>query len=180
MGDSTDIDSLIKEMNSSDLSQEENSMVNSILNDLNDTGRQEQGKPTPQVTSQQQMPQITEEEKAMLIQQQMQQQRIAQQRMQQQMAQQQMAQQQMAQKEEKAVPQTPLEKAKDLLFQNKDVIIVLILSILFNLEVISENLKIKNVSLLYNEVEGKETVLSVVMKGVIIAVVFLVLKLFIK
>ena len=34
MGDSTDIDSLIKEMNSSDLSQEENSMVNSILNDF--------------------------------------------------------------------------------------------------------------------------------------------------
>ena len=38
-------------------------------------------------------------------------------------------------------------------------------------------IKIKNVSLLYNEAEGKETVLSVVMKGVIIAVVFLVLKL---
>ena len=185
MGDSSDIDSLIKEMNNTELSQEENSMVNSILNDLNDTGGQAQGKSAPQVTSQQQMPQITEEEKAMLIQQQMQQQRIAQQRMQQQMAQQQMAQQmaqqqQMAQKEEKAEPQTPLEKAKDLLFQNKDVIIVLFLSILFNLEVISENLKIKNVSLLYNQEAGKETALSAVMKGVIIAVIFLLLKLFIK
>lgn len=184
MADSTDIDSLIQEMNNTELSQEENSMVNSILNDLNDTGGEGQGKPAPQVTSQQQMPQITEEEKAMLIQQQMQQQRIAQQRMQQQMAQQQMAQQkaqqQMAQKEEKAAPQTPLEKAKDILFQNKDVIIVLFLSILFNLEVISENLKIKNVSLLYNQEEGKETALSAIMKGVIIAVVFLILKLFIK
>ena len=104
-------------------------MVNSILNDLNDTGGQEQGKPAPQVTSQQQMPQITEEEKAMLIQQQMQQQRIAQQRMQQQMAQQQMSQQQMLSnnrwhKEEKTAA-TPLEKAKDLFFKNKDVIIVL-------------------------------------------------------
>ena len=36
-------------MNSSDLSQEENSMVNSILNDLNDTGGQGQGKPVPQL-----------------------------------------------------------------------------------------------------------------------------------
>ena len=45
---------------------------------------------------------------------------------------------------------------------------------------IKQTQTIKNVSLLYNEAEGKETVLSVVMKGVIIAVVFLVLKLFIK
>ena len=182
MGDSTDIDSLIKEMNSSDLSQEENSMVNSILNDLNDNGGQEQGKPVPQVTSQQQMPQITEEEKAMLIQQQMQQQRIAQQRMQQQMAQQQQMahQQQMAQQQQAKEVQSPVEKIKSMIFENKDVIIVLFLSILFNLEVISENLKIKNVSLLYNQEEGKETVLSTVMKGVMIAVIFLVLKLFIK
>mgnify|MGYP000893553505 CR=1 FL=1 len=184
MGDSTDIDSLIKEMNGADLSQEENSMVNSILNDLNDTGGQEQGKQVPQMTSQQQMPQITDEEKAMLIQQQMQQQRIAQQRMQQQMAQQQQIaqQQQMVQQQQqvKEAPQSPVEKIKSLLFENKDVIIVLFLSILFNLEVISENLKIKNVSLLYNEAEGKETVLSTVMKGVIIAVIFLILKLFIK
>ena len=89
------------------------------------------------------MPQITEiEEKAMLIQQQMQQQ------------------QELPSKDDATadgtattngstdgtttangvkdfIPQSPVEKAKDSYFKNKDVIIVLFLSILFNLEVIS-------------------------------------------
>ena len=34
MGDSSDIDALIKDMNSDSLSNEENSMVNSILNHI--------------------------------------------------------------------------------------------------------------------------------------------------
>ena len=87
MGDSSDIDALIKDMNNTNLSNEENSMVNSILNELNS-----------EPNTQQQKPQITNEEKEMLMQQQIQQQKIAQQRMEQQMAQQQqMIQQQMAQ-----------------------------------------------------------------------------------
>ena len=84
MGDSSDIDALIKDMNNSNLSQEENSMVNSILNELNGAP---EGGAVPKVTSQQQKPQITDEEKEMLMKQQMQEQRIAQQRMQQQMMQ---------------------------------------------------------------------------------------------
>ena len=43
MGDSSDIDALIKDMNSDSLSNEENSMVNSILNDLNGPGQGGQG-----------------------------------------------------------------------------------------------------------------------------------------
>ena len=67
MGDSSDIDALIKDMNSESLSNEENSMVNSILNDLNgpSQGQGGQGGPPPKITSQQNMPQITEEEKEM-------------------------------------------------------------------------------------------------------------------
>ena len=194
MGDSSDIDALIKDMNSDSLSNEENSMVNSILNDLNGPsqggqgqGGQGQGGPPPKITSQQNMPQITEEEKEMLIKQQMQQQQIAQQRMQQQMAQQrmmqeqQMMQQQQQQKQVKEdKPENTMDMVKNIFFEYKDVVIVLFLSILFNLEIISENLKIKNVSFLYDMEKGKETILSTIMKGFIIAVIYLVLKLIIK
>ena len=190
MGDSSDIDALIKDMNSDSLSNEENSMVNSILNDLNgpSQGGQEGQGPPPKITSQQNMPQITEEEKEMLIKQQMQQQQIAQQRMQQQMAQQQMMQeqqrmqqqQQQHQVKEQKPPENTMDMIKKIFFEYKDVIIVLFLSILFHLEIISENLKIKNVSLLYNMETGKETILSTIMKGSIIAVIYLVLKLIIK
>ena len=199
MGDSSDIDALIKDMNSESLSNEENSMVNSILNDLNGPGQggqggQGQGGPPPKITSQQNMPQITEEEKEMLIKQQMQQQQIAQQRMQQQMAQQQMMQeqqrmqhqqqQQQQQQQQKQVkedkPENTMDMVKNIFFEYKDVVIVLFLSILFNLEIISENLKIKNVSFLYDMEKGKETILSTIMKGFIIAVIYLVLKLIIK
>ena len=198
MGDSSDIDALIKDMNSDSLSNEENSMVNSILNDLNGPGQggqgqggQGQGGPPPKITSQQNMPQITEEEKEMLIKQQMQQQQIAQQRMQQQMAQQQMMQeqqrmqqQQQQQQQQKQVkedkPENTMDMVKNIFFEYKDVVIVLFLSILFNLEIISENLKIKNVSFLYDMEKGKETILSTIMKGTIIAVIYLVFKLIIK
>ena len=196
MGDSSDIDALIKDMNSDSLSNEENSMVNSILNDLNGQGDQGQGGqggqggPAPKITSQQNMPQITEEEKEMLIKQQMQQQQIAQQRMQQQMAQQRMMQEQQRMQQEQQQqqqhqhqakpPENTMDMVKKIFFEYKDVVIVLFLSILFNLEIISENLKIKNVSLLYDMEKGKETILSTIMKGFIIAVIYLVLKLIIK
>ena len=63
----TNIEDLINELGDNKLSQEENSMVNSILNDLNgDTNPA-----APKITSQQQMPQITDEEKELLIKQQM-------------------------------------------------------------------------------------------------------------
>jgi len=122
----------------------------------------------------------------------MQQQQIAQQRMQQEMAQQQMMQeqqrmqqqQQQQQQQQKQVkedkPENTMDMVKNIFFEYKDVVIVLFLSILFNLEIISENLKIKNVSFLYDMEKGKETILSTIMKGFIIAVIYLVLKLIIK
>jgi len=184
MGDSSDIDALIKDMNSSNLSQEENSMVNSILNELN--GPSEGS--GPQVTSQQQKPQITDEEKEMLMKQQMQEQQIAQQRMQQQqmMQQQQEQIQQQAQIQEQilqaqqAQNESTLDKIKNTFFEYKDVFIVLLISILFNLEIVSSNLTLKNVSFMYDMETGKEKILSSVFKGVIIAVLFFVLKILIK
>ena len=178
MGDSSDIDALIKDMNNSNLSNEENSMVNSILNELNS-----------EPNTQQQKPQITDEEKEMLMQQQIQQQRIAQQRMEQQMAQQQqMIQQQMAQQkqmeEQKKIKESEelstVDKIKKYLYEYKDVIMVLVLSVIFRLDAISENLTMKNVSYMYNMETGKETILSIIFKASIISVIFLLLKIFIK
>ena len=178
MGDSSDIDALIKDMNNTNLSNEENSMVNSILNELNS-----------EPNTQQQKPQITDEEKEMLMQQQIQQQKIAQQRMEQQMAQQQqMIQQQMAQqqqqelqkKQEQEMQVSTVDKIRAYLYEYREVIMVFILSILFRIDVVSENLTMKNVTYMYNMETGKETFLSIVFKALIVALVFFTLKLFIK
>ena len=64
MTSSTNIESLMKDMNT--LDDDENKMVNSIINDLNSS----ETKPN----SQQKMPQITDEEREMLIRQQKQEQ----------------------------------------------------------------------------------------------------------
>ena len=105
----TNIEDLIKDMGDNNLSQEENSMVNSILNDLNGDNN-----PTaPKITSQQQMPQITDEERELLIKQQMAQQKIAQERIQQQMAQQ-------AQKQAEQQQRMKTEQGKILTENNGD------------------------------------------------------------
>ena len=73
-----------------------------------------------------------------------------------------------------------MDQVKQVLFEYKDVAIVLLLSILFNLEIVSNNLTLKNVSFMYDMENGKETIFSSVFKGLIVAVIFLVLKIFIK
>ena len=60
----TQIQDLMNDINGNKLSSEENSMVDSIINDLNT------GKPQQTVPSQQKMPQLTDEEKQMLMKQQ--------------------------------------------------------------------------------------------------------------
>lgn len=176
----TNIEDLIKDMGDNNLSPEENSMVNSILNDLNG----DENPASPKITSQQQMPQITDEEKELLIKQQMAQQKIAQERMQQQMAQraqlQAEQQQRMKIEQEKVLTENNGDIFRMILTQYKDVIIVLFLSILFNLETISESMKFKTVSFLYDMESGKESFLSILLKGIVIASVYLVLKLIIK
>ena len=73
-----------------------------------------------------------------------------------------------------------MDQVKQVLFEYKDVAIVLLLSILFNLEIVTNNLTLKNVSFMYDMENGKETIFSSVFKGLIVAVIFLVLKIFIK
>jgi hypothetical protein len=90
----TKIDALMNDISNNSLNTDENSMVDSIINDINGDNKQHQ------VPSQHQMPQISEEERKMLIQQQEQEQKMYEQQMQQQqMQQQQMQQQQMQQQQ---------------------------------------------------------------------------------
>ena len=149
----TNIEGLINELGDNKLSQEE-PMVNSILNDLNgDTNPA-----APKITSQQQMPQITDEEKELLIKQQMAQQKIAQERMQQQQQQQMMQaqaqaerQQRMKMEQEKIVNESKGDVFKMILTEYKDVIIVLYF---INLETISESMKF-GLIILYDMEAGK-------------------------
>jgi len=173
MTDSSDIDKLIEDMNTNQLNQNENATVNSILQELNSDN------------TQQTKPQITDEEKELLRQQQIAQQQIEQQRIMQAQAQQlqqaQQAQQfQQAQQEQKSDNESMVDKVKNILMGYREVFYVLVLSIIFNLEPVSKNLVMKNISFMYNMETGKETILSVIFKGVIISIIFLLLKVFLK
>lgn len=173
MTDSSDIDKLIEDMNTNQLNQNENATVNSILQELNGDN------------TQQTKPQITDEEKELLRQQQIAQQQIEQQRIMQAQAQQlqqaQQAQQfQQAQQEQKSDNESMVDKVKNILMGYREVFYVLVLSIIFNLEPVSKNLVMKNISYMYNMETGKETILSVIFKGVIISIIFLLLKVFLK
>ena len=119
-------------------------------------------------------------------QQQIAQQQIEQQRMMQAQAQaqaQQMAQAQQAQQAQQEIKkenESMVDKVKKILMDYREVLYVLVLSVIFNLEPVSENLVMKNVSFMYNMETGKQTILSVIFKGVIISVIFLILKIFLK
>ena len=175
MSGGTQIDELLNDINSNKLNGDENSMVDSIINDLNGGGGNQPS--PPQLNSQQQMPQITPEEKDLIMKQQMaEQQRMIQH--QQQMAQQQ--QQQMAQQQQMP-PQVVVSETdyfKNLLHKFKDTIVVLFLTILFNLDSVSESMKFKDYSILYDIQTGKSTFLSILIKSIVIATLFYIIQLF--
>ena len=161
------------------LSNEESSMVDSIINDLNTNQKQP-------ITSQEKLPQISNEEKELLMRQraQYEQQRQQQQR-QQHMIQQQQQQQMMEayakqMKDNKDKDKQFLEKVKGELVNSIDVIIVTILSIVFNIDVFSDFLSFKSVPFFYDISKGKPTVWAIVLKGVIIGLTYYLIKYFIK
>ena len=177
-GPSTNINDIVSDNNR--LSNEESDMVDSIINDLNSSG-------SPP-TSQEKMPQITDEEREVIMRQKaIQEQERRQYQMQQQ--QQQIQNQQMKQQEEMINMYSEMnqkkeasleEKVKDFLFKSIDVFVVLFLSILFNVSSFSEFLKFKSVPFLYNIETESPTNSSIVLKATLIALVFGVIKYFIK
>lgn len=170
----------------------EDSMVDSIINELNNDGNS-------QPSQQQQMPQLTEQEREMLMKQQMMEQQMLEQQkmqqmaqmqqMQQQQMQQQMAQQQLEEKElEKELEEELLQEDKNVSMLDyvknvnnlKDTFIVIILTILINLDPIDGLLKFKEIPAFYDIEADKSTFLFFLVKAIIVGVVFYLLQYFTK
>ena len=178
-GPSTNINDIV---NSNErFSNEEVEMVDSIINDLN-------ANTSNKATSQEKMPQITDEEREVLMKQkQIQEQEKRQYQMQQQ--QQQIQNQQMKQQEEMINMYSKIndtsqlsfeEKIKNYFFKSIDTIVVILLSIIFNISSFSEFLKFKSVPSLYNIETDTSTNFSIVLKALLIGITFGIIKYFIK
>ena len=179
MNDSgTDINQLLEQK--SKLTSEESSIVDSIVNDLNSKGREK--------TSQEKLPQITDEEKNMLIrqriqqeQQNRQQQMEYQQKMQEQIHKQQMQQQQeMMDFMDKNKDESVVETIKKHALNSLDVLVVFALTILFSTDNFSEFLKFKSVPFFYDIQTEKSKFPAIALKALILALIFGVIKYFIK
>mgnify|MGYP006091459039 CR=1 FL=1 len=176
-GPSTNINDIIND--NKRLSNDDADMVDSIINDLNSNSPP---------TSQETMPQITDEERdALMRQKEIQQQEQRQYQMQQQ--QKQIQDQQMQQQQEminmysqiNEPTEVPLDqKIKEYFFKSLDIIAVLFLSILFNVSSISEVLKFKSLPFLYDIETESSTPASIILKGLMIATTFAIMKYFIK
>ena len=194
----TNIDELIEDISNNKLSNEENSMVDSIINDLNGSGsrRMNPGQQQPRQIQQQQQqrginttvvdgsgypPQLTPEEKQMLLkQQQMQQQVMYEQQMQQQklQQQQQMQQQQMQQQQPPPQEKPKVEgddiksKIQNILLQIKTSLVVFLLVVFFNLNPIDEFMRFKQLSIFYNSTDEQSTFLYAFVKAIFISLLY--------
>ena len=108
---------------------------------------------------------------------------------QQQLYQQQMYQQQMAAQQQKMTNNPYLknqnnltfaDKVKDIMVRFKDVISVLIITIIFNLDVFNEPLKLKDIPLFYDIQKDKSKLPAILLKASIIAIIFSIVQYFIK
>ncbi len=183
----TKIDELMNDVSSNSLNQNENSMVDSIINDINGDSKQ--------VPSQHEMPQLSDEERQMLMKQQqheqmmyeqhMRQQHMQQQQMQQQQQQQQQMQQQQMEEQQKKL-QEMIDQTKEteelqtketnllteILSRSRETIIVFILYLLFNLNVVQNVINIKGSSIFFDIQKGEPTIYMILLKSILIASVF--------
>lgn len=180
----TDINQLLDQKNK--LTSEESSIVDSIVNDLNSKGVEK--------TSQEKLPQITDEEKEMLMRQRMQQEQqnrhkqaaYQQKMMQQQQMQEQIHKQQLQQQQEmmdfmdKNKDESMVDTVKKYLLSSIDVLVVFALTILFSTDNFSEFLKFKSVPFFYDIQSEKSKFPAIALKALILAFIFAVIKYFIK
>ena len=175
----TQINDLLDEKKN--LTNEEASMVNSIITDLNSTDKK---------TSHEKAPQITDEEREILMKQRLYQEKQQQQQHQQFQRQQHIQRQQMQQQQQmmemyanmnsKEKDTSFIKSFKNNLTNSVDVIIVLILSIIFNISTFSYFLKFKSVPFFYDIQNDKSTVWAIILKGFMIASTYAIIKYFIK
>lgn len=174
------------------ISDEDAKLVDSILNDINSTGSQQgqQGQPQqgppqqgqPNMAQQGGQQPSPEQIKMMQQQQAMQQQQMAQRQA---MQQQQMAQQQAMQQQQQAMQQQmnqktnmiENDKSNDILenikFEAKNVMVIIFLSILFNVDQV-DNI-FKNVTMFLSE-DGSLNMQAVFVKAVLIGTIFYIVK----
>ena len=211
------LDNIINDMNTN-LSPEESSMVDSIINDLNSGGKnnmyggggggpnipphltpeekemfmkqhahqQQMNQQQQQQMNQQQMNQQQQQQQQMKQQQQQQQQQMQQQQMQQQQMQQQIQMKKQMEEEIKQKMKKELEeenkqnegildKLKMFMMNNKETLLVIILSLLFNLESVHEGLKIKSLPFFYDIETDTSTFMFSLFKTTIISGLFCLL-----
>jgi Fe2+ transport system protein B len=199
MSGGTSIDDLMKNVNESgNFSDNENSMVDSIINELN-------GGPS---NSQHNKPQINNEERELLMKQQKQQQQeqmqhqrmmqkqmMKQQQMKQQMQHQQMMQQQMMQQqqmidnmkkkeeeekqeeEKQEEEKSTLDKVLAFLYSSKEYIIFFVLTLLFSFSEVNSLITIKGNSLFYDITTNQPTFIMLFLRATLISSLFLGVKL---
>lgn len=189
----TRIDDLLK--NNNGLTNEEETIVDSIISDLNSNSK---------TTSQEKLPQISNEEKEQLMRQREYQE---QQKKQYQIAQLQRQQQQQQQqyyppshphqhphpyphpRENMMNVYSKVQQGKGMLSKNildylskilPDLIIIIILFIVLNIDTFSNFLSFKSIPFLFNIDTNKSTISAIILKGFILALLYAIIKYFIK
>lgn len=180
----TDINQLLDQKNK--LTSEESSIVDAIVNDLNSKGGEK--------TYQEKLPQISDEEKEMLMRQRAQQEQqnrhqqaaYQQKMMQQQQMQEQIHKQQLQQQQEmmdfmdKNKDVSMIDTVKKYLLSSIDVLVVFALTIIFSTDNFSEFLKFKSVPFFYDIQSENSKFPAIALKALILAFIFAVIKYFIK
>ena len=179
MGD-TQIDDLLNDINNTKVSAKEDTIVDSIIKELNSDSN-----PSKMMNTQANMPQITPEEKELLMKQQYMEQQKMMQQQQQQQHQRMMQQRMMQQQNNVANNMANVANNSESDFQKyfkkfKDTLVVLFLSFLFNFDNINEVLMFKNVPFLFNSEINKPTIVAVIIKSVLIAIIFFLIQTFMK
>ena len=144
------------------ISDEDSKLVDSILNDINNSGTpQQQGPPQQQGAPQQQGP-TPEQQKMMMAQRQ------------QQLAQQQMAQQQMAQKQNVINSGGMDGLLENIKSESKSILVIIVLAAVFNLEQV-DNLFKAQANLFVSE-NGSLNMQAILVKALLIGILYYVVK----
>lgn len=173
-GGGTKINELMENITNNQLNEKENTMVDSIINDLNSAG------PPPQQGQQQQGPPQQQQgppQQQQMNEQQMQQQMMLQQQQQQMEQYQQMMQQQQQEMEEKTQEKKEKKKKEkepdmiqDIITHIKLPLIVACLTLLINLDPVTE--LFKGHSILFDVENNKFTMVTTIIKAILIGILF--------
>ena len=177
----TEINDLMRDITNNKLTSEENTMVDSIISDMNTE--------TQAIPQQHKMPQLTDEERQMLMKQEqherqmmMERQQMAQQQqhIQQQQLHQRKQMQEMREEQNKIKEESFSENIKKLFYDHRGVVIILLLSLFFNTDSVDNYLRFKDVPFFYDIQFEKSKLPYVLLKSCIIAILFCIVYYFVK